>query len=129
MDSTAAGDESSNFDRASSPLVVPSGVPQSIDHGVEDLARKAAQSAGPEGELHLPVEDPRGQRPVDLVEADEKVGDLGHDVRLGHDSAPTDDDVIVEECVGQGIMERGEMALRELGIADLGQQILVRAGE
>ena len=114
--------------RASSPLVVPSGVPQSIDHRVEDLAGKAAQLAGPQGEFHLSVEDPRRQRPVDLIEADEEVGDLGHDIGLGHDSAPTDDDVVVEEGIRQGIVKRGEMALRELGIADLGQQILIRAG-
>ena len=44
-------------------------------------------------------------------------------------AAPAHDHVVIEERVGQGVLERGEVALGELGVADLGQQVLVGAGE
>ena len=116
-------------DRAAGPLVVAAGVAQAVDHRVEDLAGVAAELAGPERELQLVVEHARGQRPVDLVEPDEEVGDLGDDVGLGDRAAPADDQLVVEERVGQGVLERGEVALGELRVADLGEQVLVGAGK
>ena len=71
-------------DRPPGPLIVTAGIPHPVDHRLEDLARTAAELARPERELHLVVEDARGQRPVHLIETDEEIGDLRDDVRLGH---------------------------------------------
>ena len=100
---------------------------ETVDDGVERLARPAAQRSGAERELQPVFKHSRRQRPVHLVEPDEEVGDLGDDVRLGHRPAPADDQLVVEERVGQRVLKRGEVALGKLGVADLGQQVLVGA--
>ena len=44
-------------------------------------------------------------------------------------AAPAHDHVLVEECVGQGVLDRREMALGELRVANPGEQVLVGPGE
>ena len=116
-------------DRPAGALVVAPGAAQPVDHVAEDLAGVAVEVADPRRELQLPVEEADRQRPVDLVEADEEVGQLGDDVGLGDPAAPAHHHVAVQEGVRQGVLERGEMALGELGVADLGEQVLVGAGK
>ena len=116
-------------DRTTGPFVVTAGAAQAVDDFIEDFARAAAQPVGTERKLHLPVENARRQRPVDLVETNEEVGDLGDDVGLRDVPAPGYDQLVVQERIGQRGLERGEMALGKLGVADLGQQVLVGSRE
>ena len=117
------------FDRAAGPLVMTAGVPKPVDDFVEYFAGAAAQPVCAERQLHLPVENSRRQRPVDLVESDKEVGDLGDDVGLSDVPTPGKNQLVVQERVGQGGLKRGEVALGKLGVADLGQQVFISSGE
>ena len=116
-------------DGAAGALVVAAGDAETVHHLCSISPARPPSEPARSDNLILPVEHSRGQRPVDLVEADEEVGDLGDDVRLGHRPAPTDDQLVVEERVGERVLKSGEVALRQLGIADAGQQVFVGAGK
>ena len=106
-------------------LIVPPGGTDPLNDIAEHFAGMIAELRHACRDLHEVAEKTNRERPVHLIEPDEKVSDLGDDVGLSDDAAPTYDDILVKKRVRQGMLKRGEVALRQLGIADLRQKILV----
>lgn len=106
------GTQVGQFDRPAGPFVVASGEAQSVHHALEYFARPTSERARAERQLQLRFEHSRGKRPVDLIESDEKVGDLGDDIRLSHRPAPAYDQLVVQKRIAKGMLEGREVTLR-----------------
>src|SRR5262249_40039417 len=93
--------------------------PEAIDDLAKCFPGMAPEKADSHRELELVFEQANGERPIYLVEPNEEVGQFRDDVRLSHAATPGENQVPVEEPVGQSVLVSRKVSLGKLGMPNL----------
>ena len=97
---------------ATGPFVVATGRAQAVDRLAKHFSGMRPNLVGPQRNSQLIFVQPRAPGPVHPVEPDEEICQLGHDVWLRHHAQVAHNHLSIKKGVREGVLERGEIALR-----------------
>src|SRR5437879_4200903 len=96
------------------------------DYLTQHLAGPSTVDDGTQRQDHLLLENASAQGPVNLLEADQVIDDLRRELRLRQLVRPADNQPVVDEGILKRLQDALEIPLRQAGVANLRDEILVR---
>src|SRR5438105_3234440 len=120
-----AGGRALQIDRSAGTTIVAAGPAELAYDLPQHFPRAAMRQDGAHRQDELVLVDTGADRPIDLLKANEKIDDFRRQLGLGKLVDPANDQPIVNKRALERLQDALEIVLRQPGIADSGQKVLV----